>query len=56
VAVEVLKNITNIYRKLNSNDSSSPRRLTTRRTSPRTNTTRRSMPKSILRSSSQFMK
>ncbi len=53
---EVLKNITNIYRKLNSNDSSSPRRLTTRRTSPRTNTTRRSMPKSILRSSSQFMK
>jgi hypothetical protein len=53
---EILKKIKDIYHKLNSKDSSSPRRLTTRRSSPRTNTTRRSRPKSILRSSSQFMK
>ena len=45
---EVLKNIMEIYRKLNSKDSSSPRRSTTRR-SPRTNTTRRSSLKSILK-------
>jgi hypothetical protein len=51
---EILKKIKDIYHKLNSKDSSSPRRLTTRRSSPRTNTTRRSRPKSILRHYSKY--
>jgi hypothetical protein len=51
---EVLKNITNIYRKLNSKDSSSPRRSITRRSTTRRSSPRKSRSRSILKTTSKY--